>query len=114
MATTKTKSKPEKQNYPISKEICRWKWGNNPTNDEYEGQRIAIRASRHYVKNFAWAEKLAKIAMKDFPKLRKEDIEIVIYGGDTIKGFMGIEFDPGNWEVPSSYEKVTRQHKTLH
>ncbi len=108
------KKTPTKERFPIVKEICRWRWGNNPTRDEYKGQRVSIRARSHYVKDVAWIERLTQIAMKDFPKLRKEDIEIIIYGGSYIKGFAGIEFDPGNWKVPSGYEKLLRQHPSLH
>jgi len=35
---------------------------------------------------------LFEIAQKDFPELTYQDIRVVLYGGERIKGMMGIEF----------------------
>lgn len=50
-------------------------------------------------------DELFAVAQSDFPDLRREDCEIVHYGGQRYRGTYGIEFRwPG--EIPDSYQKI--------
>lgn len=90
------------KNLTISKAQCHWRWGNNPTNDEHKGQRVAVWTNC-YTKTIEHANDLAKILKKDFPGVKDDEIEIVVYGGSTKKGMMGAEFDPGDRKIPKDY-----------
>ncbi len=57
-----------------------------------------------YDRTFKDISNLVKIAKIDFPNLKDSEIKIEHYGGKMIAGKMGIEFNPGNSQVPASYE----------
>ena len=99
----------------IKKEVCRWNWEDSKTHEQCESNRVSIRAAHCYSSDFAWIEYLVSVAMKDFPSLKKSDIQVVKYGGSFIKGYSGIEFNPGKMKIPlgSGYEIVSLQHPTL-
>ncbi len=67
------------------------------------GRKI-ILYTRSYGSTLDKAIALTKIAKRDFPSLKDEDIEILIYRGRFLDGLMGIEFDPMKWEIPAEYE----------
>lgn len=54
--------------------------------------RCVIRV-KNYAKTFAHINSLVEAAKKDFPFIKDEDIDVNVYGGDTIKRTMGIEFN---------------------
>jgi hypothetical protein len=93
---------PNNSKLTISKAQSHWRWGNSPTRDENKGQRVAIWANC-YSKAVEHANYLAEILKKDFPGVKDDEIEIVIYEGITKKGMMGLEFDPGEREIPKDY-----------
>lgn len=86
----------------ISKAQCHWRWGISPTQDERKGQRVAVWTNC-YSKTVEHAQFLAEILKKDFPGLKDDEIEIVVYGGTTKKGMLGIEFDPKDRKIPNEY-----------
>jgi hypothetical protein len=47
----------------------------------------------NYSQNLAKIHRLFAEAVKDYPHLKDHDVSVVYYGGDTVKGQMGIEFD---------------------
>lgn len=85
-------------------EIC----GNGVT----YGDRVIVRNS-HYGRSYAGIERLFEVAKRDFPFLVEEDVEVVIYGGSRISGYMGIEFNvPKGAAVPATYNRISRLEST--
>lgn len=53
-------------------------------------------------------------AKKDFPWLTPEHIEVIKYGGDSIKRTWGIEFNVHDLEsIPNDYTPLHQIHLTL-
>lgn len=46
----------------------------------------------NYGRSLAKINRLVAEARKDFPELKDEDIEVVVYGGVNFKGQIGVEF----------------------
>lgn len=65
-----------------------------------------VRAVRTYDHTLALILYLFKIAKNDFKELKPEDVAIVLYGGDRIKGTWGIEFLKDESVVPKTYSRV--------
>lgn len=63
-----------------------------------------------YAKSLPYAAYLAALAHQDYPDLDGDDIEIVIYAGDSIRYHLGIEFNV--LELANGYA-VTELEPTL-
>jgi hypothetical protein len=74
-----------------------------------EGEsRISFRTD-DYSKKVSKFDRLIEEAQKDFPGLKREDIDYIVYGGDRIKRIPGIEFPlPSGVEIPKDYRQVDR------
>ena len=57
------------------------------------GKVLFMLRTDFYDNSLDYFLKLFEDAKKDFPDLKAEDITCQEYGGDTIKGLRGIEFD---------------------
>lgn len=66
---------------------------------------VAIR-TKTYCKTLAHVQEMLKELEIDFQqKIDPEDINIVVYGGDRIKGIMGLEFEMKR-KPPKNYKKI--------
>lgn len=92
----------EENEIRIVKEFCPW-------DAEF---RIIVRVGDNYCKTLAMVNRLYAEAKKDFSDLEPEAIEVVIYGGDTIKKMMGIEFD-SKVAPPPEYDELYQIHLSL-
>ena len=73
----------------------------------YTRDALVILRDDTYDKRLSWVNKMFAAAKADFPFLKEEDVSVVIFGGDCIKGIMGIEFQlPRGTEVPDFYEEL--------
>lgn len=68
--------------------------------------RVVIR-NDHYGRTLEGINKLYEAAKADFPTLNPRDVEVVVYGGDRISGYMGIEFEMPMQNVPEAYERIS-------
>ena len=65
----------------------------------------------HYGKTLQWVNKLVAEARTYFPDLEDKDIDVLKFGGDRIKGIMGIEFHrPADVEVPEGFREIYDVH----
>ena len=56
------------------------------------GEHLISLYGDHYSHSLAWLNSLVSEAMHDYPGLKPEEINVVIYGGERIKHVLGIEF----------------------
>lgn len=78
----------------MRKIIAEWKWGNNPTNDEYTTTRCFI-INGNYDDSLEAFTKMADEAKKDFPHLKLKDKDIDtgrIHGTGYMDGYVCISF----------------------
>jgi hypothetical protein len=76
------------------------------TKCQYNG-RCAIK-SNEYLRTMARLELMIQEALCDFPRLSRDEIEFVIYGGTSRDRTTGIEFraedrDGNELDIPSTY-----------
>jgi len=91
----------------MEKRIITWKWGNNPTHDEYTTSRAFIFGN--YGDNFAHYAQLVAEAKKDFPKLRDEDVTVsVVHQSTYMKHFIYISFMVEENQVMAGYKNWDR------
>jgi hypothetical protein len=89
------------------KRIITWKWGNNPTRDEYTTSRAYIFGN--YGDNYAHYARLVKEAKRDFPRLRNRDITVSVVRESTyMKNFIYISWLVKPNQQKEGYEKWGR------
>lgn len=75
----------------MEKRIITWKWGNNPTHDEYTTSRAFIFGN--YGDNFAHYCQLVAEAKKDFPNMPDKEITVSeVRESHYMKNFIYISF----------------------
>jgi hypothetical protein len=80
----------------------------------HEGSRTVVLRTGSYGSILKRFDDLFTEAQKDFPSLKRDDVEIKQYGGDRIKHIFGIEFTaPKEVTVPDSYERIHQLELTL-
>lgn len=86
----------------MQKIIYQWKWGNNPTHDEYTTTRVLIIGN--YNRSVEEVNKLAAVVAVDFPDVHQSDIDIgKISGTGHMDGFMCLSFLVPNDTKRSDY-----------
>lgn len=74
---------------------------------DYTRNALVILRNDTYDNRLSWFNEMFAAAQADFPFLKEEDVRVVIFGGDRIKGIMGIEFQlPRGTKVPDFYEEL--------
>lgn len=73
--------------------------------------RRALIRGNHYHDGLNWILEMFEEAKRDIPTLTHGDISVVKYGGDTIKGIIGIEFSIDISIL--GYETIARMPLTL-
>lgn len=77
------------------------------------GKRCSIRTDI-YSHNLAHIEEIFEEIKKDFPKIDRCAVDVVIYGGIRIKHILGLEFNvPIDQEIPKNYLRVSELEPTL-
>ena len=71
-----------------------------------QGALVTLR-NDHYGKSLQVIEELFEEALKDFPELSRDDVQLSHYAGMCYKGTYGIEFTAPN-DVPSEYQVTAR------
>jgi len=56
------------------------------------GEYLVSLRGDHYSHRFTWVNSLVAEALHDYPHLKPEEINVVIYGGERFKRVLGIEF----------------------
>lgn len=59
---------------------------------EHDGSYHALIRTNTYCKTLAHVQKILAEIKKDYKDINPEYIDVVVYGGDRIKGIMGLEF----------------------
>ncbi len=74
-----------------------------------KGQGLSARCvvrTRSYVSTLSYFDRLWESAVADFPSLERDRVEVKHYGGKSIRGTFGIEFEPPD-KVPNSYREIS-------
>lgn len=74
---------------------------------------VGVVRTGHYGSQLSYIDLLFAIAKQDFPALKRDDVNVVRYGGEKYANTFGIEFPiPSKATIPDEYQKISQLEMT--